>query len=392
MTDLAATFAPVTDAFARLEGDAPKVARWAVEMVTPHRALVLPVFRFLLASFGRGTGDAGQRPVTSGNDVSIVLETLRLHGDGSHSMAEREAILDAMERTVDVVTPHLGSPEAVDEMLKAVTAGLEAADGVRARGDMSEKPGMTTDSPWVEAQATPFRASVDRAPSWGDDRPSYTLAVALKRSGDRILLAFDLAETRDLFVEGNLDNEVQVEPDGAEQASAWRPSDQPPAPPADTLDQAFSTYRLSEHRMVLARQGMEDAFIPDVRILAMRGDVAQAAGLVMLIPSGSPENHLARLVFPHVGVSFEDVAPRDPPRPTRKQAVALLAWQRAWLAKKAAHEVMSTMVKPLYQDCLNRRDFRGMAELIDRIPPSTIRALLQAGLKRHAPKPPPPVL
>ena len=75
---------------------------------------------------------------------------------------------------------------------------------------------------WKEiAPLAPYRASVGSDVSWCTGQPSpWDLGAAYKavRRGWRLLMAFEHAEVRDYFVECYRHEDVQVVPDGAEEA------------------------------------------------------------------------------------------------------------------------------------------------------------------------------
>ena len=209
---------------------------------------------------------------------------------------------------------------------------------------------MSTDAEWTEkAKTAPFRASVNQDPSWDTDNPSYTLAAAYKRSpGGRLLLAFELEEVRDFFVDGHEENGAQAEPDGATRASARHKKDAA-AKPVVSLDEAFAAYHSASNRLNLAREEVDQAFLLDIMLLARRGEIAEAAAILHSMPGRCEEKTIAMSRLLDMGLR-DEAAWCEPAPLTQPRAAALRTWQRAFLVEKKAHAVMSDLLAPLVEE------------------------------------------
>jgi len=200
-----------------------------------------------------------------------------------------------------------------------------------------------------------YRASIGPNAVWDTDRPRPDLAVAAKVSpGGRMLMAFEMKEIRDYFVEGHADQEAQVEPDGAERASPRRTAEVHAFPKADDLAASIRIY--SEARALLneAHDAIERAFNDEFARLFDAGRAGEAISLLRIMP----DTHLrssAIMRLQDAGWNFDanPIWKAAPTAYTREQAVALVQWQRASMQEASANEAFAKFAMERVQEILD---------------------------------------
>lgn len=153
-------------------------------------------------------------------------------------------------------------------------------------------PGTLSD--WIErAAAAPFRASINGDCEWGTHSPQPDLINFARISpGGRMLLAFELAEVRDYFVDGNLSQGAQLEPDNATRAGAKRNSSDPmtidSAGMADLpLEKLVDIYVEAHLKERQADEAISLYVLPRIASLREDGSESAAASLVKSLPSNT---------------------------------------------------------------------------------------------------------
>lgn len=235
-------------------------------------------------------------------------------------------------------------------------------------------------SKWAEcAHTAPYRASVGADICWGTDRPHWDLATALKssRRGHRLLMAFELAEVRDYFVEGHRDQDAQVEPDGAEEAGPRQPKISRPAP--RTLEEAKATVIASGLAEQAAQDEVERVFNREVDRLLTEHKAEEA---LRIIRSMHPDCAMRMIAFDAVRKSGQwdfDAKPlwKLEPMPfTQERAATIFAWLRAHLDNRAAEDDIGAIALPMAQDILDREGYAAVAAFNETMPPCMTKVFI----------------
>lgn len=239
---------------------------------------------------------------------------------------------------------------------------------------------------WPGTDVARFRASVDMDADWDLRRPSPDLAWASKISpGGRLLLAFDLEEVRDFFVDGHQGNNAQAEPDGANRASRRKPSAKPPEPPA-SLEEAFDAYRASNATLEETEQNLEDIFNVEILRLAGEGKREEAIAIVHSMPGACFAKTMAISGLHNLDPEAGPWPRGEPAALTKEQAASLVVWQRAWLAHEATTKAMETLLTPMVEGFVEKGDKAGLSALFERTPNSMAKVFMADALRSRMPK------
>jgi hypothetical protein len=233
---------------------------------------------------------------------------------------------------------------------------------------------------WAEVQTSaPYRASINADCYWESGRPAPDIAQAMKviQGGQRMMVAFHLAELRDYFVEGHLDQGAQVEPDGAEKPSP-RQRKSTKKVRALTLQQSFANYRYARQQRDYIDQGLKRIFCDDAIRLVLHGKTAEAIDTIDAMPDcpakGWAISELANNYKLNIGT--ERATHGTSFQYNKDQARMLLLWQRAKNAYDSAIKTMEEILAPLVQDCIAHNDRHSLNELIAITPHSVVRAFM----------------
>lgn len=239
----------------------------------------------------------------------------------------------------------------------------------------------------LAAQA-PYRASIDSKAHWDVARPAPDLAVASRVSpGGRLLMAFELQELRDYFVEGHADQGAQAEANGAEKASARRAKPVRSESRQMPMQQVFDGYVQAEKARGEADHLVFDVFNAEVQRLRTAGEGEKAVAIINSLPDGMARQKLVMQALDS-GWWDREAKPmwKVPSAPyTRERAAALVVWQRAEKAYRTAAAILGAHVQPLVQGFVARGDRQGLTGLIEATPNSVEKAFMRDALRQLPP-------
>lgn len=224
----------------------------------------------------------------------------------------------------------------------------------------------------------PFRASIDGNACWETSRPGPDLAAALKTCpGGRVLLAFELAEIRDYFVEGHLDQGAQSEADGIDVASARRRPAPTAKPKPASVEEAAAIYIAAKKRLDLAYAAIEAAFNGKFQRLLDAGEVKAAVSVLRAMP----DTHLRSIAITRLGDSglwdFRDPLHNVPRQPySREQAAAMVEWQRAAKVKWSAEDALGELAMAKARELLSTDGLDALRDFEATLPRSMTKAFV----------------
>ncbi|MCS4088433.1 hypothetical protein [Rhizobium sp. BK176] len=231
-----------------------------------------------------------------------------------------------------------------------------------------------------------YRASVGPKSYWDGNRPSPSLAVAGKVCpGGRMLLAFDMEELRDYFVEGHADNGVQAEPDLCEKASPYRQIAVASAPRATDLETSIPIYVTARKALDEAYKAIERVFNGPFQALMDADKVKQAIAVI----NAMPDTYLRSSAIGQLLASKKWDTEKNPighidPAPySREQAAALIQLQRAKKADRIAGDIHGKFAMERAEVILAEDGEEALREFAATLPPSIARAHM-AVMERQA--------
>lgn len=239
----------------------------------------------------------------------------------------------------------------------------------------------------AKADRAIYRASVGPNTHWEGKRPSPNLAVAAKVCpGGRMLMAFELEELRDYFVEGHSNNGAQREPDGCERAGPYRPVTPGKTTLSLDLESSIPVYLEARKNLGATHKEIERVFnVPFQQLLT--ADRLEEAIAVL---NAMPDTHLRSVAVSQLLESKKwdldknsiwdiDAAPY-----TREQAVALVRWQRSRKAEKAALDVHGKFAMERAKEILEDEGEEAVKAFAETLPPSITRAFISTMARQEA--------
>jgi hypothetical protein len=244
---------------------------------------------------------------------------------------------------------------------------------------------------WSErAPFAPYRASVGKDLVWKTDQPHWVLAAALKasRRGHRLLMAFEQAEVRDYFLAGHRDQDAQVEPNGAEEASPRKSTVSRPV--HRTLEEAKAAVITSRRAENDGLNEVERVFNDEVDRLLTEGKPEEALRIIRSMHADCVMKTIAFDTVRKSGLWNLDTQPSwklEPMPFTQERAAAMLAWLRAHLTNRETEDALGAIAYPMAQLILDREGHTAVAAFNDAMPPSLIKALIGDMARYGKPRP-----
>lgn len=243
---------------------------------------------------------------------------------------------------------------------------------------MGRRNSRSTIEAWDrKAPAAPYRASIDGNASWDTDRIApHVMAAARISPGGRMLMAFELAEVRDLFVESHADQGCQVEPNDAVRASprVGRAAEDLTVLPMDDLiarlAEANGEHRSAELAVdVLYMKGMSDLL-----------EAKDPAGALRLV-SGIPSNCVAKTFC--LDALNKTVPIASIPRTdgmdagyTAEQATACLAWLKVDNERRRIEDAVAPLARAHVKALMTEGRTDEADAFLKAFPASVLRAFL----------------
>jgi hypothetical protein len=241
----------------------------------------------------------------------------------------------------------------------------------------------------AKADRAIYRASVGPNTHWEGKRPSSSLAVAGKVCpGGRMLMAFELEELRDYFVEGNADNGVQREPDGCEKAGPFRSATTRKAALPQDLASSIPAFLEARKNLGVSHNEIERVFNEPYEILLDSDKTKEAIAAL----NAMPDTYLRSRAISQLLDSRKwdvdqkpiwDVAAAPY---TREQAGVLVRWQRARNAEKALSDVHGEFAMEKARELLDEEGEEAVKAFSDTLPPSITRSFISVMVAREARK------
>ena len=234
----------------------------------------------------------------------------------------------------------------------------------------------------------PYRASIGGNCYWDVDWPSPRLIDANKVCpGGRILLAFEIAEVRDFFVEGHAHQGAHAEADFCERATPRKPTRARPPLPTD-YEAALVEFKTALQQNRAVSLAMEVAFIDEIKGYLSEKKVAEAVSLAKSMPP-SGEKSIAYTLIQNSGLGGFDLArsrkadfmPYDAER-----ASVMLQWQMAKHAAERIDDVFYELAYDKAQIILADDGHEALAEFVKGVPNSIAKANLMMLVDKSAPK------
>jgi hypothetical protein len=164
------------------------------------------------------------------------------------------------------------------------------------------------------APSLPYRASISTDAEWSFKAPRQEMIDVQKRCrGKRTMLAFELAEVRDLFVDGHFDNRAMTEADFADVPDRTLKRPRPERTGFEKLD--LEEIFARTNAAIAVENAAEDAvcnvFAPVVDDLISRGDAGGALAVIHAMPKDSTEKTLSMDRVMKSGIWDRNAIPYD---------------------------------------------------------------------------------
>ncbi|MBY3157316.1 hypothetical protein HFO56_33870 [Rhizobium laguerreae] len=231
----------------------------------------------------------------------------------------------------------------------------------------------------AKADRAIYRASVGPNTYWEGNRPAPDLAVAAKVCpGGRMLMAFEFEELRDYFVEGHADNGGQREPDGCDRASPFRPVARNDLPLPAYLESSIPAYLTARKALVDSHSEIERVFNVPFQIALDSDKVRTAISMI----NAMPDTHLRSVAISKLLDSKKWDTEKKPiwqieAAPySRKQAAALVRWQRAKKSERVAEDIHGEFAMDRAQAILEQEGEEALKAFAATLPPSVTRAYI----------------
>lgn len=222
-----------------------------------------------------------------------------------------------------------------------------------------------------------YRASVGPNTHWEGNRPAPDLAVAAKVCpGGRMLMAFEMEELRDYFVDGHADNGAQAEPDRCERATPYRPQAVKAVARATDLESSIPIYIAARKVLTECHNEIERVFNVPFQELMDADKVKEAISII----NAMPDTHLRSVAVSRLIDSKKwdtDKTPIwhiDAASYSREQASALVRWQRAKKADRIAGDIHGQFAMERARAILEEEGEEALKEFAATLPPSIARA------------------
>ncbi|MDW9481784.1 hypothetical protein GOB57_24350 [Sinorhizobium meliloti] len=191
-------------------------------------------------------------------------------------------------------------------------------------------------------------------------------------------MAFELAELRDYFVDGHADQGAQREPDGCERSRPHRAERiDIPQPPQD-LESSIPVYVEARKRLQDALNEIERLFNLPFQQLLEAGQAREAIEVL----NAMPDTHLKSVAISHLLESKKWDHEKNPiwkvglSPYTREQAGALVQWQRAKKAERAAGEIHGKFAMEKAQEILDDEGNEAVVAFAETLPSSITKAFV----------------
>jgi hypothetical protein len=203
-----------------------------------------------------------------------------------------------------------------------------------------------------------------------------------------MILAFEIAEVRDYFVEGHRDQGAQCEPDRAEE----------PSPRIGQTPQGvrFADYEEGREAMIEALAGyeaarglMSDAFLGDIREMISADRMDDAVALASSMPTDCVEKAMAWSFIAASGKRdlANDGAMRVAPTPPdARRARAMHSWMAATNAPRRVEEPFYEIAAHRAREVFEQEGHEALIEMIDQVPPFVGKVHLVMFARKNAPQ------
>lgn len=191
-----------------------------------------------------------------------------------------------------------------------------------------------------------------------------------------MLLAFQLEELRDYFVEGHAGNGVQKEPDHAESAGAFRniPITQETLP--RDLEESIGLYIEARRALKAALDLIDGEFNAPFMALLEAGKHEDAVAVL----NAMPDTYLRTVAIERLlqsgmaDTSREAIFAISAAPYSREQASALVQWQRARIDERRIGDIHGDFALRRAEDILKSEGEEALTEFAEILPPSMARA------------------
>lgn len=193
-----------------------------------------------------------------------------------------------------------------------------------------------------------------------------------------MLLAFDIAEVRDYFVDGHLDQGAQLELDGADRASARRHTHDAWSPDPEILDNsleaAVAAYSIASAQLRSAEEKLEAYILPRIALMRAKEEIKAAVALRNALPMGCFAKTAALQDL--MPVNAELVQRTEPATLNAELATLLLAWQRAQRRERPLSDALTRISCEVGQKMLDEGRGHDLPSFAESLPSSWARAML----------------